>query len=154
MSTILTTHLGIDAPVDAVWLTLVSLTTYHRWNPFITSAAGTLGVGERLDLTILPRGGRPRRSRPWVTAVEDHRYLEWLERLGLPGILDGRHSFTITPTASGRTLLQQSKTFSGALVPLSRSPLIWTRTGFDAMNAALAAEATRLANRHRHGGLD
>ena len=80
--------------------------------------------------------------RPWVTAVEEHRYVEWIGRLGLPGIFDGRHSFTLTPTAGGRTLMQQSETFTGALVPFTESMLAHTRAGFTAMNEALAAEAT------------
>jgi hypothetical protein len=60
---ILTTHLTVDARVDAVWQTLTDLTTYHRWNPFITSAAGPFGVGERLDLTIQPPGRNAMRFR-------------------------------------------------------------------------------------------
>ena len=80
--------------------------------------------------------------RPWVTAVEEHRYIEWLGRLGMPGVFDGRHSFTLTPIATGRTLLQQSETFSGALIPFSGSILTRTRVGFDAMNEAIAQEAS------------
>ena len=80
--------------------------------------------------------------KPWVTAVEQHRYLEWLGRLALPGIFDGRHSFTLTPMAGGRTLVQQSETFSGVLVPFSGSILARTRAGFVAMNEALAQQTT------------
>ena len=143
MSKIITTHVTINAPVDAVWRTLVQLDSYRRWNPFITAAAGTFVVGDRLDLTIQPPGKRAMSFRPWVTAIEEHRYIEWLGRLGMPGIFDGRHSFTLTPTASGRTLLQQSETFSGALIPFSGSLLTRTRGGFDAMNEALATEVGR-----------
>jgi hypothetical protein len=145
MSKIITTHLTINAPVEAVWQTLTDLALYHRWNPFITSAAGTFDVGERLDLTIQPPGGRARRFQPWVTALEEHRYIEWLGRLWMPGLFDGRHSFTLTPTASGRTLVQQSETFSGVLVPFSASLLTGTRAGFVAMNEALATRATATA---------
>ena len=83
--------------------------------------------------------------RPWVTAVEQYRYIEWLGRLGLPGIFDGRHSFTLTPMAGGRTLIQQSETFTGALVPFTGSLLARTRAGFVAMNEALAEQAARSA---------
>lgn len=153
MSKIIATNVTINAPVDAVWQALTNLDGYQGWNPFITAAAGSLGVGERLDLTIHPPGGRPMNFRPWVTAVEHHHYIEWLGRLGMPGIFDGRHSFTLTATASGRTLLQQSETFSGALIPFSGSILTRTRTGFQAMNEALAHEATRLSA-HRTNPVD
>jgi len=137
MSKIITTHLTVDSPLEDVWKTLTTLPRYGEWNPFITSASGTLALGERLDLTIHPPGRRPMRFRPWVTAVDEHRYVEWLGRVALPGIFDGRHSFTLTPLSSGRTLLQQSETFSGALVPFTGSVLDRTRVGFEQMNEAL-----------------
>jgi hypothetical protein len=138
---IITTHLTINAPPDAVWGTLSDLDRFSTWNPFITSAAGTLLVGERLKLTIHPPGGRPKKFRPWVTAVEEHHYLEWIGHLGLPGIFDGRHSFELTPIADGRTLLQQSETFTGVLTPFAGSILARSRSGFDSMNEAMAHHA-------------
>jgi hypothetical protein len=137
MSKIITTHLTLDSPVEDVWEALTTLPEYGEWNPFITSASGTLALGERLDLTIDPPGGRPMRFKPWVTAVDQHRYVEWLGRVGMPGIFDGRHSFTLTAMTSGRTLLQQSETFSGALIPFAGSVLDRTRVGFEEMNEAL-----------------
>jgi hypothetical protein len=150
MSKIITTHLTVNAPVENVWATLTDLTSYRSWNPFITAAAGTISVGQRLDLTIQPPGGRAMMFKPWVTAVEEHRYFEWLGHLGLPGIFDGRHSFTLTPMAGDRTLIQQSETFTGLLIPFTGSTLIRTRAGFVAMNQALGQRTTRSAT-HRLG---
>src|SRR5215210_44259 len=126
MSKIITTHLTVSAAVDDVWKTLTDLAGYRTWNPFITAAAGTIGVGERLDLTIQPPGGRAMRFKPWVTAVDQHHYVEWLGHLALPGIFDGRHSFTLTPMGGRRTLVQQSETFTGVLTPLTGSLLART----------------------------
>lgn len=143
MSKIITTHIVVPAPVADAWEILTDLAGYRDWNPFITAAAGTLGIGERLDLTIQPPGGRALAFKPWVTAFEERRYVEWLGRVGLPGIFDGRHSFTLTPMTGGRTLLQQSETFTGVLVPFAGSVLARTRAGFAEMNAALARRAVR-----------
>jgi hypothetical protein len=77
MTKIITTHLTHDSPLEDVWQTLTSLIDYHKWNPFITAAAGVLAVGERLDLTIQPPGGRAMRFKPWVAALEPHQYVEW-----------------------------------------------------------------------------
>jgi uncharacterized protein YndB with AHSA1/START domain len=86
MSKFITTNVTINAPVRAVWQALTNLHGYRRWNPFITAAAGTIGAGERLDLTISPPVGRPVNCRPWVTAVEHHRHIEWRgRRLARPG---------------------------------------------------------------------
>jgi hypothetical protein len=145
MSKILTTHLTLPAPVEDVWKTLIDLDGYTAWNPLITSGTGNVDVGQRLTLTMQVPGGRPMRFKPWVTAVEEHRYLEWLVRLGLPGLFDGRHSFTLTPLPGGRTLIQQAETFTGALVPFSGPMLARTRAAFDAMNKALSQQMIRLS---------
>ena len=146
MSKIITTHLTINAPTQRVWQTLTDLDAHSAWNPFLTQAAGTLVVGQRLNLQMQPPEGRAMTVKPWVTAVEEHRYLEWLSRLGMPGLLDGRHSFSLTSLPGGRTLLQQSATFTGVLVPVAGSMLTRTRAGFEAMNEALAQRSARLHN--------
>jgi hypothetical protein len=61
----------------------------------------------------------------------------------MPGLFDGRHSFSLTPLAGERTLLQQSETFTGVLVPFAGSILAPTRAGFGAMNQALARQNLR-----------
>ncbi len=127
---------------------MTDLARYNTWNPFITNAAGTVAVGERLDLTIQPPGGRAMVFRPWVTAVDEHRYLEWLGRLAMPGIFDGRHSFKLTPMGGRRTLVQQSETFTGALVPFTGHLLARTTAGFVAMNEALARQTLRTTSGH------
>jgi hypothetical protein len=148
MSKIITTHLTVTASAHDVWATLTDLAGYRTWNPFITNAAGTVVVGERLDLTVQPPGGRAMAFRPWVTAVEEHRYLEWLGRLAMPGIFDGRHSFKLTPMGASRTLVQQSETCTGALVPFTGHLLARTQAGFVAMNEALAMQILRTTSRH------
>lgn len=147
MSKIITTHLTVNASPEDVWATLTDLASYNTWNPFITDAAGTIAVGQRLDLAIHPRGGRAMAFRPWVTAVEEHHYLEWLGRMAMPGIFDGRHSFTLTPMGVSRTLVQQSETFTGALVPFTGHLLARTQAGFVAMNEALARQVAQSLGR-------
>jgi len=137
MSRTITTSSTATAAVEDVWMTLTDLAGFARWNPFIIAAAGDVRVGGRLDLIILPPGGRATVSRPWVTAVEPPRYLEWLGRAALPGVFDGRHSFTLTPMPGGRTLLQSSGTFTGVLVPFAEGVLNRTCAGLVAMNEAL-----------------
>ena len=83
--------------------------------------------------------------------VDPHHYVEWLGRLALPGIFDGRHSFTLTSLAGGRTLLQQSETFTGVLIPFAGPVLVRTRAGFEAMNTALAHHTAASAT-HRADG--
>lgn len=143
MSRLITTHLTINTPVEQVWQTLTDLDGYADWNPFITTGTGVVAVGRRLQLQLHPPEGRAMTLNPWVTAVQKHRYLEWLGRLGMPGLFDGRHSFSLTPLPGRRTLLQQSETFTGVLLPVAGSVLPRTRAGFEAMNEALAQQTLR-----------
>jgi hypothetical protein len=139
----------IDAPIETVWAELAAVSAYPAWNPFITRFDGDLVVGGRVAVRIAPPGGRPMTFRPTITVVEEAQRLEWLGRLLVPGIFDGRHSFRLEARADGRTRLTQAEQFGGVLVPLAPSTLEKTRAGFEAMNQALrlraeaAAEAVR-----------
>jgi hypothetical protein len=134
----LNTEVEIAAPIDAVWETLTDLAAYADWNPFIISAKGRADVGERLTNRMQPPGSRAVTFKPTVTVVEPPVALEWLGRVGLPGIFDGRHRFELAPSKSGGTLLTQSEQFDGILVRFMRMSLnTETKAGFDAMNAAL-----------------
>ena len=143
MSRTIETSVVICEPVAHVWRVLTDLDSYREWNPFITSAAGDLRLGGALQLRIEPVGGRPMTFQPRVTVLERERSLEWLGRLGVPGIFDGRHSLTLTPMSDERTRLEHRETFSGLMIPYSGPLLTQTRAGFDAMNHALAWRCSR-----------
>ncbi len=132
------TEVEIAAPIEVVWETLTDLAAYPNWNPFIVSAEGRADVGERLTNRMQPPGGRAITFKPTVTVVEAPVAFEWLGRLGLPGIFDGRHRCDLAPSENGGTLVTQSEQFDGILVRFMRTSLdTQTAAGFEAMNAAL-----------------
>lgn len=141
----------ISAPIETVWDQLSAVSQYPEWNPFITLLRGDLVEGGRLEVRIAPPGGRAMTFRPTITAVEEGTRLEWLGRLGLSGIFDGRHSFRLTALGDDATRLTQSEEFSGLLVPLMGTMLHRTRAGFEAMNEALRVRAERAAAPDRRG---
>jgi len=131
----------IGAPASAVWAILTDGQAYPEWNPFITELSGSLAVGERLSVRINPPGGRAMSFRPVVTVAEPERRLEWLGRMGIAGLFDGRHSFVLEAVGSTTTRLVQAEQFSGALIPFTGTVLNRTAAGFAAMNAALRDRA-------------
>jgi hypothetical protein len=133
----------IAAPVQTVWDELSAVAKYAEWNPFITTIQGELVAGSRLEVRIVPPGGRPMTFRPTVTEVEEWKRLEWLGRLVLPGVFDGRHSFLLEDVGDGSTRLTQTEEFSGVLVPFTGTILERTHAGFEAMNEALRLRAER-----------
>ncbi|MEM9513382.1 MAG: SRPBCC domain-containing protein [Actinomycetota bacterium] len=132
------TEVTIDAAPDVVWRALTDLERYGEWNPFVVSARGRVAVGEQLVNRLEPPGGRAMTFKPTVTEAEPARTFEWLGRLVVPGLFDGRHRFELEPTAGGGTRLVHSEQFSGLLVRAMRRSLdTTTLAGFTAMNEAL-----------------
>lgn len=138
----LETEVNIDASPQIVWDILTDLDDYPDWNPFIVSSEGTAAVGERLSNRMEPPGGKAITFRPTVTEVEPNEVFEWLGRLGLPGVFDGRHRFELEATPSGGTHLAHTEELNGALVRFMRKSLdTQTLQGFEEMNAALKTRA-------------
>ncbi len=134
------TEIEIDASPEAVWSVLTDLESFQEWNPFVVSSSGIVAVGARLTNRIEPPGGRAATFRPTVTEVEEARVFEWLGRLGIPGIFDGRHRFELHPLPEGGTRLVHTEQFRGLLVRPMRGSLDGAAlAGFEAMNAALKA---------------
>jgi hypothetical protein len=136
-----TTVIDIPATQERVWATLVDTAAYPAWNPFITRLSGELATGQRLEARVAPPGGRAMTFKPTVTQVEPGRRLEWFGTLGVKGIFDGRHSFTVEALGEQRTRVTQSEDFSGVLIPFSGTVLARTRAGFEAMNDGLRRRA-------------
>ena len=150
MPTRLHTEIIIAATPERVWHELTDLRAYPDWNPFITSAHGRLTVGTRLALRMRPQGGRELSIRPTVREAVPGRRLRWVGHLGVPGLFDGEHSFTIEPIdgdGDGVRLVHEER-FRGLLVPLFKRMLVRTTLpAFEAMNRALKERAEHVRDR-------
>ncbi len=136
------TEIHIEATPETVWKVLTDLGSYHEWNPFIVQSSGRVVEGSKLVNRMQPPGGKAVTFKPIVTAVEPARIFEWLGRLGVTGVFDGRHRFALEPTPSGGTRLVHTERFRGLLVrPLRTSLDTRTLEGFTAMNVALKHRA-------------
>jgi hypothetical protein len=136
------TAIEIDAPPARVWEVLVDLPAYREWNPFIVEAAGKVAAGETLSLRMALPGRDPVEIEPRLLVVEPERELRWKGQLFLPGLFDGEHAFLLTSLDGGRTRLDHTEHFAGALLPLARA-LIYedTLASFRALDAQLARRA-------------
>ena len=137
----LRTSVDIDATPERVWEVLTDLPAYALWNPFITRAEGRVAVGERLSFSLPPVHALLRVTlRPRVLEATPGRRLRLSsrqDRLGLPGLFDGEHTFTLSPHDGGVRLWQEQR-LHGVLVPLTTRSLNRSRLpALDAMNAAL-----------------
>ena len=136
----------IDASPELVWEVLTEFPSYPEWNPFITSAEGTVADGETLRLRIEPPGGRTRTVDVEIVVVEPGHRLAWQGRLLVPFALDGYHEVRLEPIGDGRTRLLQRETFRGALTSLLVDEAALER-GFRGMNRALKTRTEGAAMR-------
>ena len=138
-------HIETDVEIEAaparVWAVLTNFAAMPNWNPFIRSISGDLTPGGRLAVHIVPPGKSGMRFKPTVITVEPERELRWLGCLVMPGLFDGEHYFLLAPVGEGRTRLTHGEKFTGLLVGPLRATLAATEAGFEAMNAALKAQA-------------
>lgn len=137
------TSIEIDATPAAVWAVLTDTAAYPQWNSFIRRWEGEISLGARQLVRIEPTASSGQTFRPRIVDVDPGRELTWLGRVGLPGVLDGRHRYAVEPVGADRSRLVQAEVLSGALVPLFRRILtVDTPAAFGRMNAELAARAT------------
>ena len=101
MSKELVSSIKIDAPASLVWEILVDFDAFPTWNPFITSADGTVQAGGRLTLRMQPVSGSSVTLRPTVVEVVEGRRLRWQGRLRVRGLFDADHLFLVEPRGAG-----------------------------------------------------
>lgn len=132
------TEVQIDASPEEVWAVLMDFRDYAEWNPFIQYNGGLAQPGERLDLRLKLPTGQSFSIMPIVTERVENERFEWIGKMIVSGIFDGRHTFEIEERDGG-TLFKQYEQFRGLLA----FPLGWvgvykkTRAGFELMNEAL-----------------
>ena len=115
--TIIERSVVIPASTAIVWATLTNTIRCGSWNAVIPDLTGELRPGAKIRVRISPPGARAMSFIPTVTEVVEGRRLEWLGHLGIPGLFDGRHSFTLEALHTGRTRLAQAERFTGCLMP-------------------------------------
>jgi hypothetical protein len=139
-------EIDIAAAPAVVWEILTELDEFENWNPFVVAASGEVVVGEKLVVSIMPPGKKSQTFRPTVTVSDEGRKFEWLGKLGVSGVFDGRHQYVLEPTTEGTKLIQREE-FTGVLAGLFiRMIGDATREGFEAMNHALKARAEATVN--------
>lgn len=138
----LRTEIDIDSSPETVWAELVNFESFPNWNPMIRSAEGQPQLGEKLIVFVQAEGADGMEFKPTVTKVDLNRELRWLGTLGVRGVFDGEHIFTLEPTDEGNVHFVHREEFRGVLIPLlMRFIEDDTLRGFNDMNRALKARA-------------
>lgn len=133
------TQIHLAATPTQVWQILTHTSSYPNWNPFITSIEGKLYLGEQLKVQI-----QDMQFKPTIIKLVPEQELQWLGKLFIKGLFDGKHIFRLEEQADGTTILHHEEYFSGLLVPLFAQQLEGkTKAGFEAMNQAIRQQLSQ-----------
>lgn len=136
------TDITINAPIETVWECFMDFSQYSQWNPFIRSLNGEPIVGGRLEVVIQPEGQKAMAMKPVLLQNDQNKEFRWKGSLGIPGLFDGEHYFTVEKLGADTTRFIQGEKFSGILVrPIMAMVGNATLAGFKAMNQALKQRA-------------
>lgn len=136
LSRILDTYIDIDAPPERIWEVLVDLPAWEEWNPFIPSVKGTLQVGGRLRIVVVPPGIKPMQFRPEVFVVRPFGEILWGGSF-LWIVYRGDHAIFLQPLPGGGTRFRQRERFRGPMVFFMNNMIKATESGYHQMNRAL-----------------
>jgi hypothetical protein len=103
---------------------------------------GAAEVGSMLTLRMQPVGAGAVTLKPAVLEATPGHRLRWRGRLGIAGVFDAEHVFTLTSRDDGGATLNQAEEFTGLLVPFMAGSLDrHTLPAFVKMNEALKVQA-------------
>lgn len=144
-------QIGIPVPAAVVWEVISDLSAWPEWNPIYPRAAGKVGFGERLALTLALPGLPPREISPVVFDWAPDEAIHW--RMPLPGGFGGSVRFLeIEAMSATGCVFSNGEIFDGLLGKRAarrlRRPL---KAGFAALGEAVKLRAEALW-RERGGG--
>ncbi len=140
----LRTEVEIQAPAEHVYAVLCDFARYPEWNPFITSIAGQLAVGQQLDVELSLPEGSSYQLKPRLIGLRSDAEaceLRWRGAFLLPALLEAEHFFSVTPLGPRRCRFVQGENFSGFLLRFAGNTLTLTARGFVYMNQAIKKRA-------------
>jgi hypothetical protein len=127
------TEIIINSTPELIWEVLMDWEQYPEWNPFILSISTHPKHNNQLKINV-----QGMKFEPLILTNETPTHFEWIGKLFVNGLFDGKHRFELIKISDTQTKFVHSEHFSGWLVPLFKSQLLTkTKPGFEAMNQAL-----------------
>ncbi|HEX6858759.1 MAG TPA: SRPBCC domain-containing protein [Caulobacteraceae bacterium] len=134
-------RIGIQAPAEVIWESLIDINGWSAWNPLYTKSAGKVRIGNILDLELALPGQAPRPIRPRILdwAPEDH--IHWTTR-SLNGWVKTVRYLEIEALTETGCIFSNGEIYDGWLGPsVAKRNRRAIRAGFTALGEALQARA-------------
>lgn len=132
------TEVIINAPLEKVWAVLTDFEAFEQWNPFIRAIKGTAVMGEKIIVTVQPKGQKPMSFKARVLSHKPNDEFIWQGILGMRGLFNGKYSLSVEVINDTQTRFIQNEIFTGLLVTLFWGKIGESaKLGFEEMNQAL-----------------
>ena len=102
----------INASPEAIWKILVDAPRYPEWDPGTLKIEGSIAPGEKFKAFAKASPGRAFPVK--VAGFDPPRSMVWTGGMPL-GLFKGVRTFTLTPSAAGKTDVRVEEVFSGLL---------------------------------------
>ncbi len=115
MKRALYTDCAIAASAELVWEKLQQLDSYSEWNTLFQLTGGEVEEDEAIRIRLTAPGVWELFLHGRIIEFYPSEQLTWKFHLGIPGILDGVHSFELQPIEKDRIQFIQKLRFTGLL---------------------------------------
>lgn len=129
------TVVEIDAPPEKVYSVLADLESYPNWNPYHKKVEGKFEEGADLKIFVTRPDGKEVEVPPHMLKISKNKEITWGG--GIKGVFYGEHSFKMSGTSDGRTILKHNEDFSGFAIIFADLPPDVIAEGYHQMNMAL-----------------
>jgi hypothetical protein len=142
-------EIEIQASPEDVWQVLTDLDKYAEWNPLLHDASGKLQVGEQVDVTFQTASKQGSLQCMVVEAKPDQE-LCWKYHVIHPGLLKGKHIFTIESIGKEQVRFIDREIFNGLFVPfLAKDIDTNSKAAMEAMDKALKIRVENQFGQHK-----
>jgi hypothetical protein len=124
--------IDIAAPPSKIWARLTNAKEFPSWNSTVSSIEGEIAKGNKLVMKV-PYSTRA--FTPSVIELEADKRMVWGD--GMAPIFRGERTYTLTPSAGGKTTFSMVEVFAGMMLPLIKGSLPDFRSSFDQYAADL-----------------
>lgn len=137
-------RIGVAAPAHVVWEILEDVPGWTAWNPLYPKAAGKIGYGERLSLTVALPGQAHREIAPAIIDWTPNEAIHWrLSAVG--GLVDTIRYLEIETLSDTGCAFSNGELFRGLIGPyVARGLRRSLRRGFTALGESLKDRAEAL----------
>jgi hypothetical protein len=134
-------RLGVQVPPEVVWEIIADVPGWAAWNPLYPQAAGRIGYGELLTLTLALPDQPARVITPRIVDWAPQEAVHWrLSMMG--GLVSSIRYLEIEPVGDGGCIFSNGEIFSGLLGPRVVRPMRRAiKQGFTAMGEAVRDRA-------------